>query len=200
MTRKTSLQMMQDTLKPGEVYRRSDFVKLSSNVDRDLAQLVESRNLQKLQRGIYLCPKDTVFGQAMPDEKKLLHKFLDDNRFIVYSPCMFNTLGFGTTQLYNKMVVLNRKRQGKIAVGGRIFFFRRRKRVPRTATKEFLLVEMLNCRYELAENIPWVIENMQKKLHQFDGKLLKHTAKRFGKKSTQKTVALLLQGQTCVYP
>ena len=200
MTRKTSLQTMQAALKLGGVYRRSDFVKLSSNVDRYLAQLVKSGSLQKLQRGIYLCPKDTVFGQAMPDEKKLLHKFLDDNHFLVYSPCMFNTLGFGTTQLYDKMVVLNRKRQGKIAVGGRTFFFRRCKRVPRTATKEFLLVEMLNCRYELAENIPWVIENMQKKLHQFDGKALTRAAKRFGKKSTQKTVAQLLQGQACVSP
>lgn len=198
MTRKTSLQKMKDVLKPGEVYRRSDFVKLSSNVDRDLAQLVENRSLQRLQRGIYLCPKHTIFGQDIPDEKKLLYKFLNDHRFIVYSPCMFNMLGFGTTQLYNKVVVLNYKRQGKIAVGSRVFFFHRRKRVPRTITKEFLLVEMLNCRYELAEDMPWVIGNMQKQLHQFDRKLLKRSAKLFGKRSTQKTVAQLLQGQACI--
>ena len=195
MKKKTSLQRIEDVLKPGGVYRRSDFAKLSSNLDRDLAQLVKNSSLQRLQRGLYLCPKHTIFGQDMPDEEKLLYKFLNDNRFIAYSPCDFNMLGFGTTQLYDKVVVLNYKRQGKIVVGGRPFFFRRRKRVPRTPTKEFLLVEMLNCRYELAEDMPWVIGNMQKKLHKFDRKLLKRSAKLFGKRSTQKTVTQLLQGQ-----
>ena len=198
MTRKTSLQMMMAALKPGGVYRRADFVRLSSNVDRDLARLVENRFLHKLQRGIYLCPKQTDFGQAMPDERKLLRKFLGDNCFIVYSPCIFNALGFGTTQLYDKMIVLNRKRHGKIAVGDRIFFFRRRKRVPRTATKEFLLVEMLNCLYEIAEDTSMIMENMQKKLPKFDATNLKHTARRFGKRSTQKTVEQLLQGKAHV--
>ncbi len=198
MNRKTSLQEMMAVTRPGGVYRRSDFVDLSSNVDRDLAKLVNKRFLQKIQRGIYLRPKQTVFGQAMPDEKKLLRKFLDDDCFFVYSPCIFNALGFGTTQLYDKMIVLNRKRHGKIAVGGRTFFFRRRKEVPHTATKEFLLVEMLNCLYELAENTRMVMENMQKKSHQFNTKKLSRTARLFGKKSTQKTVEQLLQGKVCV--
>ena len=192
MRGKTSLQTMIDVLEPGGVYRRADFEALSSNVDRNLAKLVKGNVLERVCRGIYLCPRQTAFGQAVPEDKKLLSKFLNDDNFIVYSLCMFNALGFGTTQLYDKVIVLNKKRHGKIAIGGRTFFFHRQRNVPKTVTKEFLLVEMLNRFNELAEDRSMTIKIMRKKLHQFNTRKLKSTASRFGKKSTQARVRQLL--------
>ncbi|MDE3270190.1 MAG: DUF6088 family protein [Pseudomonadota bacterium] len=200
MRRETSLQAMINVLEPGGVYRRADFDPLSSNVDRNLAQLVKENVLEKICRGIYLHPHQTTFGQAMPEEKKLLRKFLDDDNFVVYSPCMFNSLGFGTTQLYDKVIVLNKKRHGKIAIGGRTFFFHRQRNVPRTMTKEFLMVEMLNRFNELAEDKSMTMNIMQKKLHQFNPRRLKNTASRFGKKSTQARVKKLLRENHSVSP
>lgn len=193
MRRETSLQTIINMLKPGGVYRRADFDPLSSNVDRNLAQLVKAKVLKKICRGIYLRPHQTVFGQAVPEEKKLLRKFLNDDNFVVYSPCMFNSLGFGTTQLYDKVIVLNKKRHGEIAIGGRTFFFHRQRNVPRTVTKEFLLVEMLNRFDELAEDKSITMNIMQKKIHLFNSRRLKSAAYRFGKKSTQDKVRRLLQ-------
>lgn len=200
MRGKTSLQAMISALEPGGVYRRADFEALSSNVDRNLAQLVKDNVLEKIYRGIYLHPRQTVFGQALPEEKKLLSKFLNDDNFVVYSPCMFNSLGFGTTQLYNKVIVLNKKRHGKIAIGGRTFFFHRQRNIPRTVTKEFLLVEMLNRLDELAEDRSITMKIMRKKLHQFNPRKLKNTAFRFGKKSTQARVQHLLRKSSSVSP
>ena len=193
MRRGTSLQSMINILKPGGVYRRADFEPLSSSVDRNLAQLVKENVLEKIYRGIYQCPRQTIFGQAMPEEKKLLSKFLNDDNFVVYSPCMFNSLGLGTTQLYDKVIVLNKKRHGKITIGCRTFFFHRQRNVPRTVTKEFFLVEMLNRFNELAEDKSMTMNIIQRKLHQFDHRRLKITAARFGKKSTQAKVKWLLQ-------
>lgn len=198
MRREASLQAMIGALEPGGVYRRADFEALSSNVDRNLAKLVKESVLEKVCRGIYLHPRQTAFGQAVPEEKKLLSKFLNDNNFVVYSPCMFNALGFGTTQLYDKVIVLNKKRHGKIAIGGRTFFFHRQRNIPKTVTKEFLLVEMINRFDELAEDRSMIMEFMQKKLHQFNPRKLKRAASRFGKKSTQARVQRLLQKNSSV--
>ncbi|RYG31935.1 hypothetical protein EON81_21775, partial [bacterium] len=40
-----------------------------------------------------------------------------DNRFLVTSPNAYNTLGVGTTQLYNKKTVYNHKRHGNFTLG-----------------------------------------------------------------------------------
>ena len=95
MKRQTSLGKMQEGLQKGSVYRRSDFTDMTSNVDRNLAKLVESGFLKKLQNGLYLCPKKTPFGESLPNETELLEKFLNDDHFVVYGPSMFNSLGQG---------------------------------------------------------------------------------------------------------
>src|SRR5580698_10629757 len=111
-------------LQPGRVYRRQDLMRWSNAVDRHLKQLVEDGTLTKLRGGLYLYPKETVFGKAPAEDEKLVGTFLKDNRFLLASPNAYNVLGVGTTQLYDKTVVYNHKRHGAFALGGRKFTFR----------------------------------------------------------------------------
>ena len=51
-----------------------------------------------------------------------MEAFLRDHRFLLTSPNAYNSLAFGTTQLYNQTVVYNHKRHGQFELGGgRVF-------------------------------------------------------------------------------
>src|SRR5580692_9296269 len=95
------VEVLKNRLKEGEVYRRADLRKWSTSVDRHLQQLVKDGTLEKLSGGLYYVPKQSVFGKTPADEKELVGAFLKDDRFLVMSPNDYNTLGVGTTQLYN---------------------------------------------------------------------------------------------------
>ena len=193
MKRQTTFNKMKKLLLEGAVYRRSDFTGMTSNVDRNLAKLIEVGALKKLQNGLYLCPKKTPFGESLPDENELLEKFLNDDHFVVYGPSMFNSLGLGTTQLYDKKVVFNRKRHGEMKIGGRSYYFYRWREAPKKLYKEFLLVEMFNRLNELAEDQEMVVINFKKKVGEFNLMKLYKALSRFGTKSTQKKLRPLLE-------
>ena len=180
-------------LVPGRTYRRSDLAELSSNIDRHLQTLVSEGYLKKLSVGLYAAPRETAFGAALPEEDSLLRAFLKDDHFVVYSPSQFNTLGLGSTQLYNTRVVFNRKRTGNLVVGGRNYTFRLWREAPKTLTKEFLVVELLNCINELAEDRTLLLKNLRTKLSEMDTTKLNRAAKHFGTISTQKKLKALLQ-------
>ena len=187
-----TLDVLKRKLYPGKVYRRADLALFSSNVDRHLKALVEKGSLAKLQNGLYLCPRQSTFGEVPPEENKLLERFLKSSKFLVYSPNSFNSLGLGTTQLYNLPVVLNQKRHGKLSLGERTFFFQRRLNVPRAMTKEVLLVELLNNLKMLPEEHQPLLEALNQKLSDFDKNTLEKAAKRYGTYSTQKRLHDLL--------
>lgn len=63
----------------------------------------------------------------------------------------YNSLGVGTTQLYDKTVVYNHKRHGESQLGNRKFAFRVKPRFPKSLTREFLLVDLVNNVDRLAE-------------------------------------------------
>lgn len=183
---------MMSILIPGQVYKRSDFIKLSSNVDRNLALLVKKDLLKKVQNGLYVCPKKTAFGEAPPDENELILKFLNDDHFVVYGPSQFNSLGLGTTQLYNKKVVFNRKRHGEMELGGRRYFFHKWREAPKSLSKEFLLVEMMNRLDELAENRQDILDRLKDKLKSFNINKLRYALNHFGTLSAQKKLGPLM--------
>ena len=192
-----SLQKMRNHLVPGHSYRRSDLALFSSNVDRNLQTLVSEGSLKKLSPGLYVAPKTTIFGEAPPDEQSLLHTFLKDDHFVVYSPSQFNSLvGVGTTQLYNSRVVFNRKRTGEITVGGRTYVFRLWREAPRSLSQEFLVVELLNRLNELAEDRDMLLEKLRLKLSDFNLLKLSRDIKRFGTLSAQKRYKELLHSAT----
>ena len=199
MKTQTDLDKMKLFLTSGKVYRRSDFTDMTSNVDRYLKVLVNEGFLKKLQNGLYLSPNKTPFGEAMPDEGELLEKFLNDDHFVVYGPSMFNSLGLGTTQLYDKRVVFNRKRHGEMKLGDRKYHFYRWREAPKSLSKEFLLVEMFNKLNELAEDHYEVVNNLKAKLGEFNSAKLYYALNRFGTKSAQKKLRPLLEESKNVF-
>jgi hypothetical protein len=174
------LQELKTHLKEGRVYRRSDMAQWSNAVDRHAAVLVKEGFLEKLSPGVYHVPKKTVFGAVPPEEALLVRTFLKDDDFLLTSPNAYNTLGVGTTQLYNKRVVYNHKRHGEFTLGGRTFFFHAKHRFPKKMTPEFLVVDLLNNLDKLAEDRNDVLARVIAKVLQMDLPKLRLCAKNYG--------------------
>ncbi len=182
----TKAEELQKHLRPGHVYRRKDLTRWSNAVDRHLRQLVSDGTLTKLAGGLYLYPKATVFGKAPPKDDKLVGTFLKGDRFLLASPNAYNSLGVGTTQLYNKTVVYNHKRHGEFMLGGRKFEFRMKPSFPRTLSKEFLLVDLVNNLDELAESKEEVLARVKERAASYDSLRLQRAARNYGKVGTKK--------------
>jgi Family of unknown function (DUF6088) len=176
----TKLQELKKHLRPGQVYRREQLAQRSNAVDRHLKQLLSDGTLTKLSTGLYLYPKQTVFGKAPPEDEKLVQSFLKDDRFLVASPNVYNGLGVGTTQLYDKTVVYNRKRHGQFVLGGRKFDFRVKPTFPKRLSREFLLVDLVNNLDQLAESREEVLTRVKERAASFDVPRLQRAAKEYG--------------------
>ncbi len=187
------LETLKKQLKPGEVYRRADLEGFTTSVDRHLQQLVKDRTLEKLAGGLYYVPRQSVFGKLPADEKELVSAFLKDDRFVVTSPSDYNTLGVGTTQLYNERRVYNQKRHGTFQLGNRRFRFVRKPFVPTKLTKEFLLVDLVNNLRKLEENQPALLKNVQLKVKEMDRSTLSQLVHDFGTVGTKKIFHDLLK-------
>jgi hypothetical protein len=174
------LDELKTHLRPGHVYRREDLLPWSRAVDRHLKQLVGDGTLTKLAGGLYLRPKDTVFGKAPPDDDKLVESFLKDNRFLLASPKTYNQLGVGTTQLYDETVVYNHKRHGRFSLGGRVFDFRVKPSFPKSLSKEFLLVDLVNNVDQLAENREQVLKHVKQQVLSTNRARLERYARAYG--------------------
>src|SRR5258708_5397577 len=116
----TKLQQLKKHLRPGRVYRREDVAHWSNAVDRHLRQLVDEGTLEKVAGGLYAYPRETVFGKAPAEDDELVATFLKDDRYLLASPNAYNSLGVGTTQLYDKTIVYNHKRHGEFALGTQV--------------------------------------------------------------------------------
>ena len=134
---------------------------------------------------------DTFSGRRVY-ENDLVRAFLRSSKYVLTSPNAYNLLGLGTTQLYNLRVVYNQKRHGEFTLGGKKFLFLRRLNVPKTVTKEFLLVDLLNELDRLAEDEQTVLEKAKEKALQMDRRKLLKAADLYGKVSTKKWFAEVL--------
>ena len=182
----TKLQELKRHLRPGEVYRRDALTRWSNAVDRHLRQLVAEGTLTKLAGGLYACPKQTVFGPAPAEDDKLVATFLKDHRFLLASPNAYNSLGVGTTQLYDKTVVYNHKRHGEYSLGGRKFDFRVKPSFPKRLSREFLLVDLVNNLDQLAESKREVLERIKERVASYDKPELRRAARDYGNVRTKK--------------
>jgi hypothetical protein len=187
------IAQLRKNLKPGKVYRREDLERYSSSVDRDLSTLVQEGALHKAARGVYYVPRKTAFGQAPPEDKELVRGFLKDDRFLLTSPNAYNSLGVGTTQLYNLPVVYNHKRHGKFKLGSRTYSFRVKPHFPKQLPEEFLLVALVN---NLAENVEEVLARATEKAIEMDGPKLRAALRQYGNVRTQKLFSSLLQNNS----
>jgi hypothetical protein len=182
----TKVDELRRHLRRGKVYRRSDLEVYSNSVDRHLGMLVKEGVLQKIAPGMYYHPKETIFGAAPPDEETLVKSFLKDDRFLVTSPNVYNSLGVGTTQLYNKRVVYNHKRHGEYILGNKNFIFLKKPHFPKQVTPEFLVVDLVNNVDTLAEDKAMVLSKVADKIQQMDRKKLTRAVREYGSARTQK--------------
>lgn len=186
------LETIKKYLRPGKVYHRADLKKWSTSVDRHLQELVKDGTLEKLSGGLYYVPRQTAFGKVPADEQELVRSFLKDNRFVIMSPNDYNALQVGTSQLYNERRVYNYKRHGVFKLGNRTFRFVRKPFVPVEVTKEFLLVELVNNVKHLAEDQPYLMENVKRRVAEMNSRRLKQLAHDFGTVGTRKLFTSLL--------
>lgn len=179
------LEQFRSHLRPGKVYRREQLEQFSPSVDRVLKMLLDNHLLEKVAPGLYYRPKKSVFGPTPPGEQELVEAFLKDSDYLLVSPNLYNTLGVGTTQLYNTTVVYNRKRHGKLTLAGKTFDFRFKPRFPKSLSEEFLLVDLMNNLNSLPEDRELVAERVKRKAFSLDrNQLLKH-ARAYGKVATR---------------
>ncbi len=187
------LDELKKNLKRGHVYRRDELTQWSSAIDRHLSTLVNDGTLQKLSQGVYYYPKETVFGKTPPEDDTLVRKFLKDDRFLLTSPNSYNSLGVGTTQLYNKRTVYNHKRHGEFMLGNRKFDFQMKPHFPAKATPEFLLVDLVNNLDKLAEDKQAILNNVLNKVQQMDQVKLKRSVNSYGNIKAKKFFKPVLQ-------
>ena len=181
-------------LQAGRVYRREDLARLSKAVDRHLQELVSAGTLKKLAQGLYYAPKQSSFGPLPPTDEQVVRGFLRDNEFLVFSPSSYNTVGLGTTQLYNSTLVYNHKRHGVFKLGNRQFHFRVKPRFPKKLTPEFLYVDLLNNLDDLAEDRDSVLSQARTKYLSFNQSLLLKTLDNYGSMATRKRVREWVNG------
>lgn len=187
----SKLDELKSHLKEGKVYRRADLARWSNAIDRQLGLLVKDGTLEKLSQGMYYVPKKTVFGAVPPDEETLVRSFLKDDDFLLTSPNVYNSLGVGTTQLYNKRVVYNHKRHGEFKLGGKNFFFHAKHHFPKKLSPEFLLVDLVNNLAQLAEDREMVLKNVFAKAKMMEPQKLKAATKQYGNSKTKALFAKL---------
>jgi hypothetical protein len=190
--RTSTLEQFKRHLRPGSVYRRENLLSWSRSVDRHLKELTVDGTLQKLRTGLYYCPRKFEFGQAPADEHELVKAFLRTDHFVITSPNLYNQLGLGTTQLYNKRVVYNQKRHGTFSLGNRMVIFQRRLNVPKQLSPEFLLVDLVNELSALAEDQDAVLSRVRERAKKMDPRKLSRAVSLYGKHSTQKKFGEML--------
>jgi hypothetical protein len=181
----TTYEKLASHLKEGSVYRRDWLSKFSKAVDRDLMTLVKQGILEKVGAGLYYRPALSRFGVLPPNDHELVKSFLKEKDFLLYSWNQYNTLGLGLTQLYNRVVVYNRKRFGVFTLANKEFDFKRPSRgFPRELSQEFLLVDLVNNLSDLAEDVELIKAQIKKRFSEFNRKKVLLFAKKYGKVST----------------
>jgi hypothetical protein len=175
-------------MKPGKVYRRKELNEYSNSVDRELAELSFKGAVKKLSAGLYVKPEQSRFGALPPDDKELVRAFLNNNQFLLMSFNDYTSLGLGFTQLYNEILVYNRRRHGQVKLGSKKFVFKNIPEFPRKSSREFLLIDMLNNLKSLGEDSSEVLKRLKKKKDSFNMRKTSLMAKRYGKLRTKKII------------
>lgn len=149
--------------------------------------LINAGILEKVAAGLYYKPATSRFGALPPNDKELVTRFLRDDPFLLYYWNQYNSLGLGLTQLYNRVVVYNRKRHGLFNLNGKTFDFRRPSRgFPDEITPEFLLVDLINNLQGLSEDADFVKTQVKNNIQRFNSKKLAWNIKQYGKIATKR--------------
>jgi hypothetical protein len=187
------MNSLRQHIQQGEVYRRSNLEYYSTAIDRHLAQLTKDGTLIKLNHGLYYAPKQSKFGIVPPDDRQVVECFLKDEHFLLVSPNVFNTLGLGLTQLYNTTWVYNHKRKGEFQLNGKTFEFKLKSTFPKTVSKEYFLVDLLNNLENLAEDQQQIAEKLPANIRSFDTDALVQVTQQYGTGKTKRILKSILR-------
>jgi hypothetical protein len=187
------MNSLRQHIQQGEVYRRSNLEYYSTAIDRHLAQLTKDGTLIKLNHGLYYAPKQSKFGIVPPDDRQVVECFLKDEHFLLVSPNVFNTLGLGLTQLYNTTWVYNHKRKGEFQLNGKTFEFKLKSTFPKTVSKEYFLVDLLNNLENLAEDQQQIAEKLPANIRSFDTDALVQVTQQYGTGKTKRTLKSIVR-------
>lgn len=176
-------------LRRGGVYRRSELEQWSNSVDRHIGELVQTGSLDKVGPSLYYYPKKNIYGTEPPDSRALVRKFLKDDKFLITSFNRYNGLGVGTTQLYNQEVVYNHHRTGEVKLGNKVFKFRKKRSFPLAASKEFLLVDLVNNLRNLAEDQSEVMKHVFSAIAKLDRTALHEALNKYGLPKTKRLLS-----------
>ncbi len=187
------MDLLRQHIKQGEVYRRSDLEYYSTAIDRHLAQLTKDGTLVKLKQGLYYAPKQSKFGVVPPNDRQIVARFLKDDDFLLVSPNLFNSLGLGLTQLYNTIWVYNHKRKGEFQLNGKTFEFKLKSSFPKSITREYLLVDLLNNMEKLAEDQNKTLNILSKNMGRFNADALMKATQIYGKGKTKRKLKSIVR-------
>jgi hypothetical protein len=187
------MDLLRQHIKQGEVYRRSDLEYYSTAIDRHLAQLTKDGTLVKLKQGLYYAPKQSKFGVVPPNDRQIVERFLKDDDFLLVSPNLFNSLGLGLTQLYNTIWVYNHKRKGEFQLNGKTFEFKLKSSFPKSITREYLLVDLLNNMEKLAEDQNKTLNILSKNMGRFNADALMKATQIYGKGKTKRKLKSIVR-------
>jgi hypothetical protein len=183
------------SLQSGRVYRREEMTTFSKAIDRDLKKLSDKGVLLKAGPGLYYKPKFSRFGLLPPKEKELVHSFLGDTHFLLFSWNDYNALNLGLSQVYNSYIVYNYKRYLEQELGGKLFHFRRPSRgFPSKLSKEYLLVDLVDNINALEDPMEITLR-IRKQLGNFNTTQVLTLARRYGKERTKKIFEELCEGK-----
>lgn len=187
------MDLLRQHIKQGEVYRRSDLEYYSTAIDRHLAQLTKDGTLVKLKQGLYYAPKQSKFGVVPPNDRQIVERFLKDDDFLLVSPNLFNSLGLGLTQLYNTIWVYNHKRKGEFQLNGKTFEFKLKSSFPKSITREYLLVDLLNNMEKLAEDQNKTLDILSKNMGRFNADALMKATQIYGNGKTKRKLKSIVR-------
>jgi hypothetical protein len=187
------MDLLRQHIKQGEVYRRSDLEYYSTAIDRHLASLTKDGTLVKLNQGLYYAPRQSKFGFVPPDDRQVVESFIKDDDFLLVSPNTFNSLGLGLTQLYNTTWVYNHKRKGEFQLNGKTFEFKLKSSFPKTITREYLLVDLLNNIEDLAEDQSQTLDKLPNNIDSFNADALMKATQLYGNGKTKRKLKSIVR-------
>lgn len=169
------------------VYRRVELTPYSNSIDRKLKTLTSNGLLEKVGPALYYYPKQCIYGQLPPDEFHLLSKFLNTKELLLINLNGYNSLGLGLTQLFNQMIVYNKKYHKKFKLNGfQYSFIIPKYGSPKKISREYLFVDLINNLSRTGEDKNILQNRIVKKLDNCDKKLLLKLTGKYGKPSTRR--------------
>ena len=184
----SSAERLENAMEPGKVYRRQELAGFTKAVDRDLQTLVRDGRVRKAHGGLYFRPRRNAFGFSPPRDEDLVQAFLKSDDFLVTSYNHFNALGLGLTQLYGETRVYNHKRSGMYVLGGKRFRFLHVPTFPRTLSREYLLVDLLNHLDRLPDDAARARRNLPSLVAKLDRDALRDNLERYGRPAARRAL------------